>query len=236
MPCRAPSCAALASAAAAAAGWDAPAPSSSSSLVESSSSGWAQQPLQAQWPTQAQWQLQWPSSAAASATAPAASSAKMKMPAAPAPQLPWYGGQPLASAWALPPGAAASSSSFAPHPPTAEAEARPPAWQRSAESLAAAAAAGVSRAASRGPLTAPLSFSRYTPPGQIPNEDAPSLLWTGMDHDPRASSPQMGVDGVVAPFGLFAGLRDGCLTVFVVCEPLNVVFPFHDDELSEGWC
>ena len=57
-------------------------------------------------------------------------------------------------------------------------------------------------------MTAPLSFSRYTPPGagQIPNEDAPSLLWTGMDHDPRGSSPQMGVDGVVAPFGLFAGL------------------------------
>jgi len=51
-----------------------------------------------------------------------------------------------------------------------------------------------------------LSFSRYTPPGQIPNEDAPSLLWTGMDHDPRGAPPQMGVDGLVAPAGLFAGL------------------------------
>ena len=53
------------------------------------------------------------------------------------------------------------------------------------------------------------SFSRYPPPGQIPNEDAPSLLWTGMDHDPRGAPLPLGDDGVMAPAGLFAGLAAG---------------------------
>jgi len=54
--------------------------------------------------------------------------------------------------------------------------------------------------------TREVAFTRWTPPGQIPNEDAPSLLWTGMDHDPRGEPPQLGDDGMAAPQGLFAGL------------------------------
>ena len=52
------------------------------------------------------------------------------------------------------------------------------------------------------------AFSRATPAGQIPNEDATRLLWTGMDHDPRALQPPLEAGDEVGPDGLFAALAD----------------------------
>ena len=51
-------------------------------------------------------------------------------------------------------------------------------------------------------------FSRATPAGQIPNEDAPRLLWSGLDHDPRTLQPALDPSegDEVGSLGLFATL------------------------------
>ena len=77
------------------------------------------------------------------------------------------------------------------------------------EQAAGLSASGAPNAAAvaTGKLPA-FDFSRATPAGQIPNEDAPRLLWSGLDHDPRTLQPTLDPSegDEVGALGLFASL------------------------------
>ena len=83
-----------------------------------------------------------------------------------------------------------------------------PGEQPGEQPVGAGVEAPVSEAAAPAVSARPFAFSRTTPAGQIPNEDATRLLWTGLDHDPRALQPPLEAGDEVGPEGLFAALAD----------------------------